>query len=135
MITYSNQIHTVIDKVASIISTEMVGIPLGFDEHRGNSSLLIIPNDDTIIDTLSNGQIREYGLIVSYELAITGQYSENNFKQISNVCEHIKKLFAPENNATVTDFYFDAIVQSIAYEREENLNRGVLTLTLKRLEV
>lgn len=135
MITYENEIHTVIDKVASILSTEMVGVPLGFDKHRGNQSLLVQPQEDNVVELLANGQIREYTILISYELATAGQYSENNFKQISNIVEHIKRLFAPDNNSTVSDYYFDAQIGGISYEREEGSNRALMTLTAKRLEV
>ena len=134
MITYENEINTVIDKVASIISTELTGVPLGFDQHRGNQSLLVVPQEDTVVEIMANGQVREYTILISYELANTGQYSENNFKQISNVAEHIKRLFAPDNNSTVSDYYFDGQVDGISYEREENANKALITLTAKRLE-
>ena len=135
MITYENEIHTAIDKIASLLSTEMTGIPLSFDEHRGNQSLLIVPDGDSVVEIMSNGQVREYTILISYELATTGHYSENNFKQISNVVEHIKRLFAPDNNSSVTDYFFDAVVQSVDYGREESVNRATITLTCKRLEV
>ena len=137
MITYTNQIHTIIDKIASIISTEFTGIPLTFDKHIGNNSILIVPQSDTLIELISTGQVRQYNILISYELTTSGQYSENNFKQISNVTEHIKRLFAPDNNANVTNLWYDGQIESIEYERELEGNdkiRGLLTFNCTHME-
>ena len=45
MITYTNQVSTIIGKVANIIGDE-VSIPITFDEHKGNHSILIVPLKD-----------------------------------------------------------------------------------------
>ena len=137
MITYTNQIHTIIDKVASLISTEMTGIPLSFDEHRGNQSLLIVPQEDTLVEVISKGQSRQYNILISYELSTSGQYSENNFKQISNVTEHIKRLFAPDNNANVSGYWHDGQIESVSYERDIEENdkiRSFITFTCINME-
>ena len=137
MITYENKIHSVIDKIASIISTEMTGIPLSFDEHRGNQSLLIVPQEDSLLEIISRGQSRQYSILISYELATSGQYSENNFKQISNVSEHIKRLFAPDNNANVSGYWHDGQIESVSYERDVEENdkiRSLIIFTCKNME-
>jgi len=100
MITYTNQVNTIIGKIANIIGDE-VSIPITFDEHKGNHSILIVPLEDNLIDLLARGQSREYSILISYELSTGGNMSENTFKQISNTAEHIKQLFAPDNKTDV----------------------------------
>ena len=58
MITYTNQVNTIIGKVANIIGDE-VSIPITFDSHKGNHSILIVPLEDNLIDLLARGQSRE----------------------------------------------------------------------------
>lgn len=119
MITYTNQINNIVDKVANILGDE-VSIPITFDEHKGNHSILIVPQGDTLVDLLAQGQSREYSILISYELSTGGNMSENTFKQLSNTAEHIKRLFAPDNNADVSDYWFAGQIESVVYERDED---------------
>ena len=119
MITYTNQINNIVDKVANILGDE-VSIPITFDEHKGNHSILIVPQGDTLVDLLAQGHSREYSILISYELTTGGNMSENTFKQLSNTAEHIKRLFAPDNNADVSDYWFAGQIESVVYERDED---------------
>ena len=119
MITYTNQINNIVDKVANILGDE-VAIPITYDEHKGNHSILIVPQEDTLVDLLAQGQSREYSILISYELTTGGNMSENTFKQLSNTAEHIKRLFAPDNNADVSDYWFAGQIESVVYERDED---------------
>ena len=119
MITYTNQINNIVDKVANILGDE-VSIPITFDEHKGNHSILIVPQGDTLVDLLAQGQSREYSILISYELTTGGNMSENTYKQLSNTAEHIKRLFAPDNNADVSDYWFAGQIESVVYERDED---------------
>ena len=118
MITYTNISNTIIGKIANIIGDE-VSIPITFDEHKGNHSILIVPLEDSLIDLLARGQSREYSILISYELSTGGNMSENTFKQISNTAEHIKRLFAPDNNADVSGYWIAGQISSVVYERDE----------------
>ena len=119
MITYTNISNTIIGKIANIIGDE-VSIPITFDEHKGNHSILIVPLEDNLIDLLARGQSREYSILLSYELSTGGNMSENTFKQISNTAEHIKRLFAPDNNADVSGYWIAGQISSVVYERDED---------------
>jgi len=119
MITYTNQVSTIIGKVANIIGDE-VSIPITFDEHKGNHSILIVPQEDNLGEVFASGQTRDYTVIISYELSTGGNMSENTFKQISNTAEHIKRLFAPDNNADVSGYWIAGQISSIVYERDED---------------
>ena len=119
MITYTNQINNIIDKVANILGDEGA-IPITFDEHKGNHSILIVPQGDTLVDLLAQGQSREYSILISYELSTGGNMSENTFKHLSNTAENIKRLFAPDNNADVSSYWFAGQIESVVYERDED---------------
>ena len=119
MITYANIINNIIGKVANIIGDEM-SIPITFDSHKGNHSILIVPQEDNLIDLLAQGQSREYSILISYELTTGGNMSENTFKQLSNTAEHIKRLFAPDNNADVSSYWIAGKIENVTYERDED---------------
>lgn len=125
MITYTNQINTVIDKVANILGDEL-SVPITFNEHSGNHSILIVPESDNIVDLMARGQLREYSILISYELSVSTM-SENIFKQVSNMAEHIKRLFAPDNNGDVDGYWFNGQIASVVYEREDGKIRSLLT--------
>ena len=102
MIDYSNRIFEVIDQVHHIVAKEMA-LPIYMDSHQGNHSVLIQPISDNLLEVLSKGQTRTYTILISYELNTGGNYTQNTFKQVSNVAEHIKRLFAPDNNADMRE--------------------------------
>ena len=135
MIDYSSKIFEVIDSVHHIVAKEM-SIPIFMDSHQGNHSILIQPISDNLLEVLSKGQTRTYTILISYELNTGGNYTENIFKQVANVAEHIKRLFAPDNNARDGDDYFGGQVESVEYEKdeEEAKMRAILTLTVKTFE-
>ena len=89
MIDYTNQIHKALDKVASVITKEITGVPLSFDENRGNSSFWLQPVSDTSVQRFATSQLREYSFLLTYQITTGGQYSENVFKQLSNIAERV----------------------------------------------
>ena len=136
MIDYSNKIFEVIDSVHHIVAKEM-SIPIFMDSHQGNHSILIKPISDNLLEVLSKGQTRTYTILISYELNTGGNYTENTFKQVANVAEHIKRLFAPDNNANNNTTWHGGEVESIEYERDEEDEskvRALLTFNCTNLE-
>jgi hypothetical protein len=119
MIDYSNKIFEVMDSVHHIIAKEMA-IPITYDGHEGNHSIFIQPVSDNLLEILTNGQNRQYTILISYELTSGGDYTENTFKQVANVAEHIKRLFAPDNNANNDTTWSGGEVESVEYERDED---------------
>ena len=134
MIDYTNQIHTAIDKVASVITKEITGVPMSFDENRGNSSFFLQPVADDIVDRFATTAIRQYTLLLVYEITTGGQYSENVFKQVSNIAERVKVIFSSPQSST-EDEYFNGVCESVEYEREDDKARANITLTIQRLEI
>lgn len=136
MIDYTNQIHKALDKVASVITKEITGVPLSFDENRGNSSFWLQPVSDTSVQRFATSQLREYSFLLTYQITTGGQYSENVFKQLSNIAERVKAIFSGTESST-EDEYFNGVCDSIEYERDEDETkaRANISLTVQRLEV
>ena len=136
MIDYTNQIHKALDKVASVITKEITGVPLSFDENRGNSSFWLQPVSDTSVQRFATSQLREYSFLLTYQITTGGQYSENVFKQLSNIAERVKAIFSGTESST-EDEYFNGVCDSIEYDRDEDETkaRANINLTVQRLEV
>ncbi len=107
------------DSIHHIIAKEMA-IPITYNGHEGNHSIFIQPVSDNLLEILTNGQNRQYTVLISYELTSGGDYTENTFKQVANVAEHIKRLFAPDNNANNDTTWSGGEVESVEYERDED---------------
>ena len=112
MIDYSNKIFEVMDSVHHIIAKEMA-IPITYNGHEGNHSIFIQPVSDNLLEILTNGQNRQYTILISYELTSGGDYTENTFKQVANVAAHI-------NNANNDKTWSGGEVESVEYERDED---------------
>ena len=136
MIDYTTQIHKALDKVASVITKEITGVTLSFDENRGNSSFWLQPVSDTSVQRFATSQLREYSFLLTYQITTGGQYSENVFKQLSNIAERVKAIFSGTESST-EDEYFNGVCDSIEYERDEDETkaRANINLTVQRLEV
>ena len=139
MIDYTNRIFEVMDQVHHIIAKEMA-IPITYNGHdgAGSHSIFIQPVSDNLLEILTNGQNRQYTVAISYELNSGGDYTENTFKQVANVAEHIKRLFAPDNNANNNAVWSGGEVESVEYERDEEDEtkvRALLTFTCIGYEV
>ena len=121
-ITYENVIDRVLDGVSDLLATEFPGTGIFFDEIRGNS-FLITPGADELIGLLAQGQSRLYSLSISYELRAK-QLSKATLKELTNIAERVKRLFAPDNNSSYspsgTYKWHDAQISSIEYSQDED---------------
>jgi hypothetical protein len=136
-ITYENVIYDrVIDSLHGLIANEF-NIPIYFDEHEGNQSFLITPESDENLDTLAGGQTRSVVINISYELDSSGNYTKNNVKQVTEVVERLKRLLHNNNTYTVSgeNKFRNGIIESINYEREDDLSRGVTTFSCQTMEL
>ncbi len=121
-ITYENVIDRVLDGVSDLLATEFPGTGIFFDKIRGNS-FLITPGTDELIGLLAQGQSRLYSLSISYELRAK-QLSKATLKELTNIAERVKRLFAPDNNSNYspsgTYKWHDGRSESISYEQSED---------------
>ena len=135
-IDYTNIIYDkVLSNMRKIIGGEL-SIPVYMDSHKGSSSIVISPLADDLVETFASGQQRQVTLSIVYEVNLGGEINIKNFKQVSNIAEHIKRLFAPDNNARDGDDYFGGQVDSIEYQKdeEEGKMRALITLTVQTFE-
>ena len=135
-IDYTNIIYDkVLSNMRKIIGGEL-SIPVYMDSHKGSSSIVISPLADDLVETFASGQQRQVTLSIVYEVNLGGEINIKNFKQVSNIAEHIKRLFAPDNNARDNNDYFGGQVDSIEYQKdeEEGKIRALITLTVQTFE-
>ena len=135
-IDYTNVIYDkIIKNLRKTIGGEL-SVPVYMDQHRGSGSILIEVAEDALLNMFSSGQTREYSINLIYELNSGGLINAKNFKQVSNVAEHLKRLFAPDQNVLDGTDYYGARVTSITYEKdeEEPKMRAIVVLTLISLE-
>ena len=119
VIDYTNNIYDkVITNLRKTLGNELK-VPIYLDDHKGASSIVIIPVEDTLVEIFANGQQRDVSILLEYELNVGGMMNAKHFKQVSNIAEHIKRLFAPDNNARDNTNYFGGRVESITYEKDE----------------
>ena len=83
----------VIDTIHKLLKQNLSSIPIVFDEHRGQESLLITPESDTFIDYSSNAHIREFTTSINYQLRKGGEYTkENQLNRLTMIAEVVKRL-------------------------------------------
>tara|TARA_R100001082_G_C4350416_1_gene154275 strand:+ start:387 stop:809 length:423 start_codon:yes stop_codon:yes gene_type:complete len=119
-ISFSNIVYDkIINNLATLLNNEF-NINVFYDEHKGNQSFLITPLSDTLEGYLSSGNERSYEIEIEYSLKIGGQYTKNNFKQISNIMERVKRLIFNNKSYSNGDAWFDGQISNIDYIREED---------------
>lgn len=135
---FTNILFTnILKPLATLVNNEF-NIPVYYDEHRGNSSFILIPQSDELVTQLSYGTQREYNIEINYQLKLGGNYNKDSIKQVSNIMERLKRLI---NNNTISNNgseFFDANISSIEYQRDEedaSLLRGVATFNCQNIEV
>ena len=137
-ISFSNTFYDdILGTLSSLIHNEF-SINVLYDEHKGNQSFLLSPQSDELIEDLSTGLHREYTIQISYELKAGGQYTKNSLKQVSSVLERLKRLIYNNKSYSSGSVWFDANLQSINYERDEEdltILRGVAIFNCQNIEV
>ena len=138
-ITYENVIYAqVIDSINTILADEFT-IQVLFDEtaDRGNQSFLVTPSEDSQVNTLASGQLRQVTVLINYELKTGGNYTKNSVKQITSITERLKRLLFNNKTYTVsgTNRYRNGLVENIIYEREDNVSRSITTFSCQTLEL
>tara|TARA_R110000822_G_scaffold308696_1_gene436988 strand:+ start:124 stop:639 length:516 start_codon:yes stop_codon:yes gene_type:complete len=121
--SYANVVYeNVIESLQDLIRKEF-NIPV-IDEHRGNHSFVIDPQQDTFVQYLSSGQTRNYDIDIIYTLMRGGGY-KNVKTQLTSTAEHLKRLI--HNNTSYSPSgvykYHDGRIETVTYEQdEENLD-------------
>jgi hypothetical protein len=122
-ITYENVIFDrVIDSLHSLLADEF-SVPILFDEtdERSNQSFLIRPVSDSLLELLANGQSRQYEIEINYELRLSGNYTKNSYKQLTEIAERMKRLMHNNSSYSPSGSYkwHEGRIQSTSFERDE----------------
>jgi len=139
-ITFENVHHDrVIDSLNTLLSNEF-SIPVRYDDYTLPQSFLLLPESDDLIEQLSTGQIREYGVLIGYQLKIGGKYGRQNMKQVSSKAEQVKRLIINNTAYSPSSSYkwHGANITSIEYEKDEDdpsLLRALMTFNCIVTEV
>ena len=139
-ITFENVHHDrVIDSLNTLLSNEF-SIPVRYDDYTLPQSFLLLPESDDLIEQLSIGQVREYGVSIGYQLKIGGKYGKQNMKQVSSKAEQVKRLIINNTAYSPSSSYkwHGANITSIEYEKDEDdpsLLRALMTFNCIVTEV
>ena len=117
-ISYTNVIKTnVLDSLEKILEDEF-NLPVGY-KNIGNESISIMPQSDDLVELISNGQVRSYSILISYEMNKGGEF-ENNMDHLSKRAERCKRIihnntaYAPSSSYK----FHDGRIESIEYEQD-----------------
>ena len=111
----------------------MPAIPLLYNEHRGQESILIVPLGDDFVDFSSNAHVRQYTTIISYQIQRGTDYNKHShLDRLTSIAEIIKRILFNNRNYEVSNVnqWFNGNVSSIEYERDVDnpeIARAVLT--------
>ena len=135
-ITYENVVYDrVIESLYALLGNEF-GIPIRFDEHKGNQSFLITPNEDELIELISNGQTRQYNIIINYQVVSGSSYGRKQIKQVTEIAERVKRLIHNNTAYSPSDVYkwHDGKVDNINYSQLEEVLSVNMEFTCISLE-
>ena len=130
-ISYTNIIKTnVLDSIEKLLEDEFGGIPVGY-EAKGNECFILQPEEDTLVELLSSGQVRSYSVLIIYEMNKAGNM-ELNKDHLTNRAERVKNLIHNNSayNPSSTYKFHDGRTESIVYEIDEDdqeLKRAIIT--------
>ena len=132
-ISYTNIIKTnVLDSIEKLLEDEFGGIPVGY-EAKGNECFILQPEEDTLVELLSAGQVRSYSVLIIYEMNKAGNM-ELNKDHMTNRAERVKRLIYNNSAYSPSSTYkfHDGSIDSITYEIDEDdpeLKRANITFT------
>jgi hypothetical protein len=118
--SYANVVYeNVIESLQDIINTEFK-IPV-FDEHRGNQSFVIDPQEDTLIEHFASGQSRNYDVDIVYTLMRGGGWRSIK-TQLTSTAEHLKRLIFNNSNYSPSGVYkfHDGKIETVEYNQDED---------------
>ena len=111
----------VIDNIQKLIKQTIPGIPLYYDEHKGQESFLIRPISDTFIDYASNAHIRTYVTEISFQVHAGSEFNRANIQRLTDKAELVKRIFFDNRDLEALNInqWFNGTVSEIIYEKDE----------------
>jgi maltooligosyltrehalose synthase len=111
----------VIDNIQKLIKQTIPGIPLYYDEHKGQESFLIRPISDTFVDYASNAHIRTYVTEISFQVHAGSEFNRANIQRLTDKAELVKRIFFDNRDLEALNInqWFNGNVSEIIYEKDE----------------
>lgn len=111
----------VIDNIQKLIKQAIPGIPLYYDEHKGQESFLIRPISDTFVDYASNAHIRTYVTEISFQVHAGSEFNRANIQRLTDKAELVKRIFFDNRDLEALNInqWFNGNVSEIIYEKDE----------------
>jgi len=106
MITYDKTYNeNVLDNLSLIMAQEFRNVPIRYDKiYRGNAFFQLSPQRDEIVELRSNGAIREYSILLTYNEKERGRYTKKRSLDTRiDVIERLKEVLRV-NVASIDEF-------------------------------
>jgi len=106
MITYDKTYNeNVLDNLRLIMAQEFRNVPIRYDKiYRGNAFFQLSPQRDEIVELRSNGAIREYSILLTYNEKERGRYTKKRSLDTRiDVIERLKEVLRV-NVASIDEF-------------------------------
>ena len=138
--TFENVLYDrVIDSLNTLLSDEF-SIPVRYDDYVLPQCFLLLPQGDEFLEHAKSMQTRDYEVSINYQLRSGGRYGKQNFKHLSQMAEHVKRLIKNNSSYSPSGSYkwHDGRITGIEYERDEDnptLIRSLITFNCIVTEV
>ncbi len=106
MITYNKTYNeNVLDNLRLIVAQEFRNVPIRYDKvYRGNSFFQLTPQRDEIVELRSDGAIREYSILLTYNEKERGRYTKKRSLDTRiDIIERLKEVLRT-NVASIDEF-------------------------------
>ena len=95
---------------------------------------------DDLSEEIHTGMVRNYTILISYQVDFAGNYTKESFRQVSLVAERMKRLIYNNRNYTVSNArqFYNAVIDNTIYERDEDntdLLRANMTVVVSAMEI
>ena len=116
MITYNKTYNeNVLDNLRLLVAQEFRNIPIRYDKvYRGNSFFQLTPQRDEIVELRSDGAIREYSILLTYNEKERGRYTKKRSLDTRiDIIERLKEVLRT-NVASIDEFSVENHVAAIS---------------------
>lgn len=109
----------------SLIKAEFTKLPIFFDTNfkvRNNFFIRIIPIGDSLDKLTTEDQLRQYQILLRFYRRTPGRFTrDNNFTNLMNAVDRMKRLIGNNSNYKPSDVYKwnDAAITRVNYQPEK----------------
>ena len=111
----------VLDNIQKLIKQTIPGVPLYYDEHKGQESFLLRAVSDSFVDYAANAHIRTYVTEISFQVHAGSQFNRANIQRLTDKAELVKRIFFDNRDLELLNInqWFNGKVTEIIYEKDE----------------